>query len=190
MDIVDGRASHGTRKSSIRTISEKFFPSTSPDPGVDWLVHDSASHILNAEKGKSDATMTPRERVWLEDTDKEVLNQLLVSTEGTDLCLHDPWTESTRRVRRDIKSEIDQDHEYFCILDVLSPKFPGLKKWILMCGRAVRTLHVNDLYRVPHSHSLAPQNGLLPRHPNLRPRPRIWIPAFPFTAADYTATAR
>jgi len=122
MNIVGGNPFRGTRKSSIRSISNFSFHLPSPDPEMDWLAHDSVNYIF---KGKSNSTVTPRERVWLEDADHEVLDQLLISTEGTNLCLHDPWMESTRRVRRDIKSDIDYDREYFCILDVSSPNFPG-----------------------------------------------------------------
>jgi len=131
MNIVGGTPLGGTRKSAIRSISEKFFHSPSSDPEMDWLAHDSLNYTFKVGKGKSDSTVTPGERVWLEDTDEEVLNQLLISTQGTNLFLHDPWTESTRPVRRDIKSDIDHEHENFCILDVPSPSPPGLNKWIL-----------------------------------------------------------
>jgi hypothetical protein len=91
-----------------------------------WL--DEETRIESAadkQRGPSKVPFSPEAETWLEDPDVEVLNQLLVSSEGKSLALHDPWRMSTRRVRREIGSDTEDNfeyrHEYFCILDVRTP---------------------------------------------------------------------
>lgn len=159
-----------TDRSLTRAAARKPFPQSSNDPEMDWIAQDTHESVPRME-GSSPLTNKSEGSIWLADTDDEVLNQLLISTEGTNLCLHDPWTRSTRRVRRDIKSEIEHDYEYFCILEVSSfLLFPfSLLSFLFDCLVLItaRSVHVNALHRLPDSNRLAPQTNLLSRHKNL-----------------------
>jgi hypothetical protein len=113
------------QKPSPSPFEPTIFHHPGPESEMDWLLEELEESGQESGNQDGQAPLMADVETWLEDPDPEVLNQLLVSSEGTSLALHDPWRTMTRRVRRNIDSDDDDDdnyrREYFCILDVPPP---------------------------------------------------------------------
>jgi len=96
-------------------------------------------------------------------------DQLVITTQGTNLVLHDFSLENeTEIARRPLKDDIYQSrHEHFCMLDV----YITLNSYLILD----RSFNVNDFRRVTISNSMASSNGVLRRHRYLRLNNRIQI---------------